>query len=337
MAVLAIESSFDDTGLAVVENDFTVTFSLLSSSVNLHAPYGGIIPELASRDHLKNLPIALNKLIQQHKNILDNLDALGVTMGPGLPGCLLAGVNFARGIAYALSKPLYGLNHLEGHLFSPFFGTHLKEIPFPFIGLIITGGNTVLYLARNFNECVLLGQTLDDAVGELFDKVAFKLNLGYPGGKRLEEEAKKVIGSSVPKEFSLPVPMKHSGDLNFSFSGLKTAALKLIQRQDILRYPEKIPYLAYSLQVSAWESLWIKLTHALALTGVRVISISGGVSLNQFFRDYVTERALSKSLKVTFPKPNLCMDNAEMMAYLLILRMENNEPPQDFDIDANLI
>ncbi len=336
MPVLAVESSFDDTGIALVTEDFEVSSALLSSSVELHAHYGGVVPELAARDHLRNLPLLLREVQYDVPHVMRGIVSIGVTRGPGLPGCLLAGVSFCRGIACASSLPLYGLNHLYGHLFSPFFGKHVHEIPFPFLGLIVTGGNTVMYLANSLQDIRPIAETLDDAAGELFDKVAFRLGLGYPGGKRLEQEALKVASQDLPKDLMLPVPMRQSGDLNFSFSGLKTSALKLITRLNITSGSSDLPFFALSLQRSVWESLWLKLREAVLSFGVRTVSVSGGVSLNTLFRSYLAERCASLSVSLHFPMERLCMDNAEMMAYLLLLELEQGKEAEEFDIDSNL-
>lgn len=335
--VLCIESSFDDTGIAILDFDFQTSVSLLSSSAELHSPYGGVVPEIAARDHIRNLPIMLKQLLSRENKALETVSCLGVTRGPGLPGCLLAGVSFARGVAQALSVPLYGLNHLYGHLFSPFFGLREKEIPFPFLGLVVTGGNTALYLVNGLQSIELLGETLDDSAGELFDKIAFKLNLGYPGGARLEEEAKKVQGRQVPREFILPIPMRESEDLNFSFSGLKTAALRLISRLGISCSSNALPWLASSLQQSVWESLWLKLIKAVNLTGAKHVAVSGGVAANQLLRDFLTHKSETEAITFHFPKARLCTDNAEMMAYLLLLYVGRGMEPEPFDIDANLV
>ena len=336
--VLAIESSFDDTGIAFLDEKSRVAFSAVSSSVELHAPYGGVVPEIAARDHMRNLPLMFREAIYRKNDLLENVTAIGVTRGPGLPGCLLAGVGFARGLKLALSVPLYGLNHLEGHLFSPFFGASLSELSFPFIGLVVTGGNTALYLVKDVGSTELLGWTLDDAAGELFDKIAFKLGLGYPGGKRIEEFASMVSEDAIPKELDLPVPMRDASDLCFSYSGLKTSALRLIRRLSITRDSSLLPHFCSSLSRSVWESLWLKIYDATQLTGIKVTAISGGVSANRLFRNYLTQKASATGISITFPEPRLCTDNAEMMAYLLLLKLQKGPfAEEEFDIDANLI
>lgn len=334
--LLAVETSFDDTGLSLVRGPGEVVFSALSSSVELQAPYGGVVPELAARDHVRNLPLMLADLRARWPEALSQVRALGVTRGPGLPGCLLAGVSFARGLAVSLNAPLFGLCHLEGHLYSAFFGTSADKIPYPFVALVVSGGNTVLYFVPHFGKHRLLGQTLDDAAGELFDKIAVRLGLGYPGGAELEALAASVPPNRIPADFRLPVPMRGSGDLNFSFSGLKTAALRLIERAALDAGVEALAVFARSLLTSVWESLWQKLLMASAETGARAIAVTGGVAANRLLREYLYERARSAGLELHFPAPALAMDNAEMMAYLLWLNLESKVQPEPFDIDANL-
>jgi len=334
--LLAVETSFDDTGLAVVRGPGEVVFSALSSSMELQAPYGGVVPELAARDHLKNLPLMLGDLRARLPEVLPEVRALGVTRGPGLPGCLLAGVSFARGLALSLGVPLFGLCHLEGHMYSGFFGSHPEEIPYPFLALVVSGGNTVLYHAERFGERTLFGQTLDDAAGELFDKIAVRLGLGYPGGAELERLASGVPLEAVPADLRLPVPMRESGDLNFSFSGLKTAALRMLDAAGLDSKSEACPAFARALLTSVWESLWQKVLAASEETRATAVAVTGGVAANRLLRDYLEARADAAGLKLYFPARSLTMDNAEMMAYLLWVKLETGMQAEPFDIEANL-
>jgi len=335
MMLLAIETSFDDTGLALLADNGSVVASGLSSSVELHAEYGGVVPEIAAREHLTNLPAMLALMRDKHPDALAGVSAIGVTKGPGLPGCLLAGVAFARGLAYALDARLYGLNHLEGHLYSPFFGRPLEEIPFPLLGLVVSGGNTVLYLVQRFGEGEVVGQTLDDAAGELFDKISQRLGHGYPGGAKLEELAREHGSRPIRGGLGLPVPMRDSGDLNFSFSGLKTAAVRMIasRRRSADGFDAEF---SASLMRSVWESIWLKVKQAAGEFGISVISVSGGVAMNGLFRDYLSERGGERGLSFRFPEPRLAMDNAEMMAYLLWLKLGAREFPVAFDVESRL-
>ncbi len=334
--LLAIETSFDDTGLALLGDSCQPVFAALSSSVELHAPYGGVVPELAARHHLTNLPVLMNELLRMHPKELSQAPAVGVTRGPGLPGCLLAGISFARGAAMALGAELYGLNHLEGHAYSPFFGKAPADIPFPFLALVISGGNTILYEIPRFGEMNVLGETLDDAAGELFDKLSQKLGLGYPGGAKLEKLAREFGARPISREFALPVPMRESGDLNFSFSGLKTAAARKI---DALRATHEgfDQEFAASLMRSVWDSVWLKVHAAAEGAGIREVSVSGGVAMNGLFNDYMQARAKGAGLSVHFPLRRLAMDNAEMMAYLLWLMRRLYIRPQPFDAEPGLV
>ncbi len=334
--LLAVETSFDDTGLALLEPDGSVVWSALSSSVELHADFGGVVPEIAAREHLTNLPVLLSELRSAHLDALGAVEAVGVTRGPGLPGCLLAGVAFVRGLSAALNADLHGLNHLEGHLYSPFFGSPLERIPFPFLGLVVSGGNTILYLVRGVGEMEVLGETLDDAAGELFDKVAQRLGLGYPGGAVLERMAREFGDKPVSPVLSLPVPMLDSGDLNFSYSGLKTAAVRMIAANESGGVEFQREFSA-SLLRSVWESIAAKVLAAAQTTGVKLLSVSGGVSINGLFREHLQSCCIAAQLEVRFPEPKLAMDNADMMAYLLWLKRMRGCAPAAFDVEPGLV
>ena len=334
--LLAVETSFDDTGLALLDDSCRTVFAALSSSVELHAPYGGVVPELAARAHLTNLPAMMNELRRMHPQELAKVSAVGVTRGPGLPGCLLAGISFARGAAMALGADLYGLSHLEGHAYTPFFGKAPAEIPFPLLALVISGGNTVLYEIPRFGEMRVLGETVDDAAGELFDKLSQKLGYGYPGGARLEKLAREYGARPISRELALPVPMRDSGDLNFSFSGLKTAAARKIDalRKSRAGFDQEF---AASLMRSVWDSVWLKVHAAAESTGIRDVSVSGGVAANALFRDYMRARTDGAGLRAHFPEPRLAMDNAEMMASLLWLMRQLYLHPVPFDAEPGLV
>ena len=341
---LAIETSFDETGIAVFDAAGQPAASLLSSQVELHAPYGGCVPELAARMHLSDLPQLWSKL---PKDILARVTHLGVTSGPGLPGCLLAGVNFARGVARGMNLPLYGLNHLAGHVFSPFMPAAPSKQPilreFPHLALLISGGHTELFLVESLIELRLLGQTLDDAVGELLDKVSAMLGYGYPGGARMERLACEYPGltetARYAGEFSLPVPMRESGDLNFSYSGLKTAVVRAARKGNMageeLIPPEQHPSLLAALFASIAESLWIKVARAAREYEVDLVTVSGGVAINGLLRARFAEESAQAGLRVLFPPPKYCLDNADMLAWLLSLYVTGDVDPAPFDADSN--
>jgi len=318
--------------------------ALLASQVERHKPYGGCVPELAARTHLSDLPQMWRELAP---DLVNQITHLGVTAGPGLPGCLLAGVNFARGVARALRVPLYGLNHLAGHAFSAFIPEiddyRLVTIPYPHLALLISGGHTELFLVKSLTELVLLGQTRDDAVGELLDKISALLGYGYPGGAVLEKKAREYEGISEDArytgEFKLPVPMRDSGDLNFSYSGLKTAVLREVRRGDlasdtVIEETKHASLLAALFSVVA-ESLWIKVAAALKEHPVELVTVSGGVAINGFIRARFAAEGRARGLTVRFPQPRHCLDNAEMLAWLLKLYVESNIAPEPFDADSN--
>jgi N6-L-threonylcarbamoyladenine synthase len=344
----AFETSFDEAGIAVCSQDGQMRFSALSSQVELHAPYGGCVPELAARTHLSDLPQMWRTLPQA---AIAELQYLGVTAGPGLPGCLLAGINFARGVARALTLPLYGLNHLTGHIFSPFIPPAERAgqdpassilIPYPHLALLISGGHTELYLVRALTDIELLGQTQDDAVGELLDKLSAMLGYGYPGGATLERIALSYPGldsaASYSGPYSLPVPMRESGDLNFSYSGLKTACARIIKRDaegtPALPESEHAALLGAVFSVVA-QSLWIKVKAALAQYHVSLITVSGGVAINSFIRGKFIAEAQRAGVAVQFPAKRHCLDNAEMMAWLLKLTVAAQAGQHKFDADSN--
>lgn len=323
-------------------------FSALSSQVAVHAPYGGCVPELAARTHVSDLPQLWRTMPQV---VISELRHLGVTAGPGLPGCLLAGINFARGISRALKLPLHGMNHLAGHIFSPFIppadGPDLEmetyaTIPYPHLALLISGGHTELFLVSGLQEIVLLGQTHDDAVGELLDKLSAMLGYGYPGGAKLEQLALTCPdidqAAHYDGAYKLPVPMRDSGDLNFSYSGLKTAASRMIKRgEDGKASGDDAEHasLCASVFAAVAQSLWIKIEAALALHTVPLVTVSGGVAINSLIRGRFKHEAARVGVDLRFPNKRHCLDNAEMMAWLLKLYVSADVQPVPFDADSN--
>ncbi len=345
--ICAVETSFDESGIALCDSSGRMQASLLSSQVELHAPYGGCVPELAARTHLSDLPQLWGKL---DPALTGDLSHLGVTSGPGLPGCLLAGVNFCRGLAAHYDIPLYGLNHLQGHIFSPFMGTAetpglgLAEITFPHVALLISGGHTELFLVRGIEDIALLGQTQDDAVGEMLDKVSAMLGLGYPGGASLEKLAREHPGMSdaadYAGEFELPVPMRsRKYGYKFSYSGLKTAVRNKIRNADDgAAYTEaQRASLVAALFSSVVESLWFKMERSVEEHAVQLITLSGGVAINGFIRTAFARRAAGLGVQLAVPQPRHCLDNAEMMAWLLRLKLEAGIAPLPFDARSNWV
>jgi len=348
----AIETSFDETGLAICDASGQIRQAVLSSQVETHAPYRGVVPELAARTHLSDLPQLWRQL---DPGLLIQVRAIGVTAGPGLPGSLLAGLNFARGLALALGCPLYPLNHLEGHIFSPFMpqsgaatpstggvaDSQLQTIPFPHLALIISGGHTELFLVRSLTGIELLGETQDDAVGELLDKVSALLGHGYPGGARLEAlaEGSRTLNAQARYHgpWALPVPMRGSGDLNFSYSGLKTAVVRIVRAAEAAQTPldstQQAELFAALFSVIC-DSLWLKLEGALQQHAVKLITVSGGVAINGFVRARLGAEGARAGVEVRFPQPHNCLDNAEMMAWLLCLKLAAGVPAARVDACA---
>jgi N6-L-threonylcarbamoyladenine synthase len=294
--VLALETSCDETAAAVIEGVACLRGSAVATQAAVHAIYGGVVPEVASRQHLTNLRGVVNEALGQAGVGLSDIDVFGATTGPGLASALLVGSSAAKGFALALDKPFLALNHIEGHLLSPFFGA--DDIP-ECVGLVDVAG------AGRYR---LLGRTLDDAAGEAFDKVAKLLGLGYPGGPRIEEEAR----SGHPARFDLPRSMKCSGDHDFSFSGLKTAVRYLLPETGSADRPD----LCASFQEAVVDVLVHKAVRAARLARRRLIAVSGGVGLNLRLRERLQRAAAEEDLEVCFAASALCTDNAAMMAYV---------------------
>ncbi len=329
---LGIESSCDETGAALVRSDGTVLSDVVHSQVGLHAPYGGVVPELASRDHLRNLPAVAREALAKAGATFEDVDLVAVTNRPGLVGALLVGVQAAKGIAWALGRPLYGVDHLVGHILSVYLARSGEASPDPpkgsFACLIVSGGHTVLYrvdapIPSAIHE---LGATRDDAAGEAFDKVGKLLGLGYPGGPRVEALAAK----GDPTAVSLPRPLART--LEFSFSGIKTAVAVLVEKQGV---PEgqALADLCASFQAVVTQTLAEKLARAAAQEGLRDIVIGGGVAANGELRARVSAAAQTHGLRAHLPSKASCTDNAAMIAYAGAVRAES-EPPDDWGLVA---
>ena len=308
MVVLGIESSCDDSAAAVLR-DGRLLASVVSSQETVHGPYGGVVPELASRHHIRNLLPVIDAALARAEVTLDDVDGLAVTRGPGLVGSLLVGVSVAKGIAQRRRLPLVGVNHLEGHLLAINLERSPSEpVPFPFLGLIVSGGHTGLYLARARGDYACLGRTRDDAVGEAFDKAAKLLGLGYPGGPVIDRTARGGDATAI----RFPRARVKRERFAFSFSGFKTAV-----RQHVAEHPPtpaSLPDLTASIQEALVDMLVDTTTEALAATGVPTLVVSGGVAANGRLRSKMTEAGASLGVDVLFPRPGLCTDNAAMIA-----------------------
>ncbi|MBU4486384.1 MAG: tRNA (adenosine(37)-N6)-threonylcarbamoyltransferase complex transferase subunit TsaD, partial [Candidatus Delongbacteria bacterium] len=304
MIILGIESSCDDTSVAVLRDG-----DILSVATNTqleHIAFGGVIPEIASRAHIKNFPSVLDKALTDADIKLTDIDAIGVTFGPGLVGPLLVGVNFAKGLAFSLSKPLVPVNHIEAHIFANFIDN--PEIEYPFIVLIVSGGHTELIYVPEIGKYELIGKTRDDAAGECIDKVSKMLGLGFPGGKILDELAKK--GDNNFEKFPRGMP----NSLDFSFSGLKTSLKYYIEKHDKEFIKTNIENIAASFLDSVTDSLINKLFKAVKIYKIGTVLLAGGVSANSVLREKLAENSKKKHIKFHYPHPKYCTDNAAMVA-----------------------
>lgn len=307
MIVLGIETSCDETAAAVVKEGTTILSSVVSSQIEVHHRYGGVVPELASRNHIEAVVPVIREALDISAMAFRQLDGIAVTRGPGLVGSLLVGFSFAKAYAYALDIPWVGVNHLEGHLNSVFL--EADPPPFPFVALLASGGHTSIYHVTSHISNEILGQTRDDAAGEAFDKVAKILNLGYPGGIVIDELAKK--GDSKKVEFPRPYIQKSSFD--FSFSGIKTAVNRYVMTHGD-SFTEHIADIAAGFQEAVVEVLSYKIVHAAKEKNCRHIALVGGVAANSRLREKVMADADASGLTVHIPSAHLCGDNAAMIA-----------------------
>lgn len=314
MLVLGFESSCDETGVALYDTQHGLLAHALHSQVDMHAEYGGVVPELASRDHIRRaLPLTQHVLTQANKTLAD-IDGIAYTQGPGLAGALLVGSSIAQSLAFTLQVPSIGVHHLEGHLLAPL----LEDNPpvFPFVALLVSGGHSQLMRVDGIGQYQLLGDTLDDAAGEAFDKTAKLLGLGYPGGPALAK-----LAAQGKARFKLPRPMLNSGDLNFSFSGLKTAVLTLVNQHQPLT-AEMQADIAWEFQESVTEILTTKCMAALRDTGLDNLIVSGGVGANLRLRERLNAATKRKLCKVSYPRLEFCTDNGAMIAFAGAMRLK---------------
>ena len=327
MIVLGIETSCDETGIAVYDTKnweagqaagLGILGQALHSQIAMHREYGGVVPELASRDHIRRVLPLLEQTLGQASLPLGSIDAIAYTQGPGLAGALLVGTAFGRSLALALNKPSIGVHHLEGHLLSPLLGETAPR--FPFIALLVSGGHTQLMAVEGVGKYQLLGETVDDAAGEAFDKTAKLLGLDYPGGAAVSLLAER----GKPGRFDLPRPMLHSGDLDFSFSGLKTAVLNQVNRFSPESPDDKAQFeadLAHAFVDSLVDVLVQKSAKAIKQTGYRDLVLAGGVGANKQLRAALNARALRDQFQVHYPPLQLCTDNGVMIAFAGALRL----------------
>lgn len=325
MRVLGIESSCDETGAAVVDDTGRVLSDVVQSQIDLHAPYGGVIPELASRDHLRNLNPVVHEALARAGLTLSDLDGIAVTNRPGLVGALLVGVQAAKGLAWATGVPLVGVDHLVGHLLAAFLRrkeTSPEPPELPFVALLASGGHTAIYRVDGMRASDVreLGATRDDAAGEAFDKVGKLLGLGYPGGPVIDRLAKKGNPDAVP----LTLPMAHARSFEMSFSGIKTQVAALV-RQRPRTSEQEIADLCASFQAAVTGVLAKKLIAAARAEGVKTVVLGGGVAANSELRERTTKLAGEHGIRAVLPELASCTDNAAMIAYAGVARLRAGE------------
>ena len=331
MRILGIETSCDETGVAIYDEEKGLIANQLHTQIALHADYGGVVPELASRDHIRKLAPLLQAALQEANLTAKDIDGVAYTSGPGLVGALLVGSTVARSLAYAWNIPAIGVHHMEGHLLAPM----LEENPphFPFIALLVSGGHTQLVRVDGVGRYELLGESIDDAAGEAFDKTAKLLGLDYPGGAALA----RLALNGTPNRFAFPRPMTDRPGLDFSFSGLKTFAANtlhhVMQEEGELTEQSKAD-IAYAFQEAVVDTLAIKCKRALKQTGLKRLVIAGGVSANKQLRQTLAELMQQLGGEVFYPQPQFCTDNGAMIAYAGFLRLKQGQQ-QDLTIEVH--
>lgn len=314
MLVLGIETSCDETGVALYDSEAGLLAHRVHSQVDMHRAYGGVVPELASRDHIRRVLPLLEEVLALAGRTRDDIDAIAVTEGPGLAGALLVGAGLAHGLGYALGTPVVGVHHLEGHLLSPLLARPAPS--FPFVALLVSGGHTQLMRVGGFGDYELLGETLDDAAGEAFDKTAQLLGLGYPGGPAVSRLAEFGVEGAL----QLPRPLLYSGDLNFSFSGLKTAVLTATRHAGNLCEQARAD-IARAFVDAVVDVLATKAMAALDRTGLDTLVVAGGVGANSQLRARLEHEACRRAVRLFFPPSDLCTDNGAMIALAGLTRL----------------
>ena len=331
MITLGIETSCDETAVAVLENGFEIRSNLIARQEHLHERFGGVVPEVAARAHVEALNPLLADALEGAGCDFDDLGGVAVTTGPGLVGALLVGMAAAKALALATRAPLIGVNHLEGHYWANFLGRGPPDPPY--VALIVSGGHTMLVHVPELFRHVVLGQTLDDAAGEAFDKVARLLGLGFPGGPALDAAAR----SGDPDAVRFPRAMEGSGDLDFSLSGLKTAVLRYVRTEHAAGREIDVPDLAASFQEAIVDVQVAKTIAAAERTGVRTVLLGGGVVANTRLRERLRIDGEANGLRVLYPPLELCTDNAAMIAYVGAARLARGERTTlDIPADPNL-
>lgn len=299
--ILGIESSCDETSVSIVKNGREVLSNVINTQISIHELYGGVVPEIASRNHVENISPVMKEALKEANIKIDDIDAVACTYGPGLVGALLVGVSYAKALSYAANKPLIGVNHIQGHIAANYIT--YKDLKPPFLTLLISGGNTQLVLVKDYTEFEILGKTKDDAVGEAFDKIARVIGLGYPGGPKMDKLAKE----GTP---NIELPKVHVEGLNFSFSGLKTAIINLHHKNPNINKAD----LAASFEKDVAEILLKNTKMAVKKTKINKIALAGGVSANSYIRKAFKKLEEKENIQVYYPELKLCTDNAAMIA-----------------------
>lgn len=299
--ILGIESSCDETSVSIVKNGREVLSNVINTQISIHELYGGVVPEIASRNHVENISPVMKEALKEANMKINDIDAVACTYGPGLVGALLVGVSYAKALSYAANKPLIGVNHIQGHIAANYIT--YKDLKPPFLTLLISGGNTQLVLVKDYTEFEILGKTKDDAVGEAFDKIARVIGLGYPGGPKMDNLAKE----GKP---NIELPKVHVEGLNFSFSGLKTAIINLHHKNQNINKAD----LAASFEKDVAEILLKNTKMAVKETNINKIALAGGVSANSYIRKAFKELEEKENVQVYYPELKLCTDNAAMIA-----------------------
>lgn len=313
MKILGIETSCDETGVALYDTEQGLLAHTLYSQIKLHAQYGGVVPELASRDHIQKLLPLVTECLQQAQLSKSDIDGIAYTYAPGLIGALMVGAAFGKSLAYAWEIPSIAVHHMEGHLLAPFLEVH--QPTFPFVALLVSGGHSQLIEVKALGEYMLLGETIDDAAGEAFDKTAKLMGLPYPGGKELA-----MLATEGTLRFKLPLPMARKDSLDFSFSGLKTATRLLIEKELVNNEAQTRADIAASFEAVMIESLTSKSIRALQKTGHKTLVVSGGVSANTLLRQKLNAASKKQGFQVFYPRLEFCTDNGAMIALVGALK-----------------
>lgn len=315
--ILAIESSCDETAAAVVVNGRKVLSNVIASQIDIHTKFGGVVPEVASRKHIEVISIVVQQALNEANVTFEDIDAIGVTYGPGLVGALLVGVQYAKSLAYSLNKPLIAVNHIEGHISANFI--EHNDLKPPFVCLVVSGGHTLIVYMKDYGDYEIMGQTRDDAAGEAYDKIARAIGLGYPGGPKIDNLAKEGNADAI----KFPRANFHDNSLDFSFSGIKSSVLNYLNKMEMTKQEINRADVAASFQKAVVEVLTINALKACKIKEVDKIAIAGGVSANSALRKHMISEGDKKGIKVLFPSPILCTDNAAMIgsaAYFEFLR-----------------